>query len=105
MSHWSLNDIAWNEFDPSKVRPDLVALVKAAAMVEYNGKDYARYLCEVFADDAEFQEAARYWADEEVQHGQALRKWAELADPSFNFDESFKAFTDGYKLPVGVNAS
>jgi rubrerythrin len=105
MAHWTLDDIPWGQFDPGKVKPELVSLVKAASMVEYNGQDYARYLCEVFADDAEFQQAAHLWAEEEIQHGRALRKWAELADPAFDFDKSFKMFTDGYKLPVGVAAS
>ncbi len=105
MANWTLDDIPWHSFDPSKVKGELVSLVKAACMVEYNGYDYARYLKEVFADDAEFQPLAEQWAEEEVQHGKALRKWAELADPSFNFDESFRAFTEGYKLPVNVSAS
>ncbi len=105
MSHWSLNDIPWETFDRSKVRPELVSLVKAACMVEHNSHDYARYLCEVFPDDADFQAVAKEWAEEEVQHGQALRRWAELADPTFNFDKSFAAFTTGYKLPVNVSGS
>ena len=105
MAHWTLDDIPWQEFDRSKVKSELVSLAKAACMVEHNGEDYARYLCEVFADDAEFQETARQWAREEVQHGAALRKWAELADPEFRFDQSFGMFTDGYKLPVNVDAS
>jgi rubrerythrin len=105
MAHWSLQDIPWQDFNPAHARPDLVALVKAAAMVEYNGYDYARYLCEVFEGDEEFQQIAQVWAEEEVQHGKALRQWAELADPTFDFDKSFKAFTEGYKLPVNVKAS
>jgi len=105
MGYWTLDDIDWNSFDASKVAPALVSLAKSACMVEHNGRDYARYLCEVFTGDDEFQQVAHEWAEEEVQHGKALRKWAELADPSFNFDESFKAFTDGYKLPLNVAAS
>jgi len=105
MSHWSLNDIPWNEFDKSKVNRELVPLIKAACMVEHNGHDYARYLCEVFPDDEEFKETAHVWAGEEVQHGEVLRRWAELADPSFDFAKSFKDFTDGYKLPVNVAGS
>jgi len=105
MANWTLNDIDWQAFDRSKVAPELVSLAKSACMVEHNGHDYARYLCEVFSDDAEFQKVAHLWAEEEVQHGKALRQWAELADPAFNFDESFKAFTDGYKLPVGGGGS
>jgi rubrerythrin len=105
MAHWSLDDIPWHSFDSSKTQPDLVALVKAASMVEYNGQDYARYLNEVFADDKEFHQVAEQWAQEEVQHGMALRKWAELADPSFDFDRCFKDFTTGYSLPQNVKAS
>ena len=51
-------------------------------MVEHNGGDYATYLCNVFHDDPEFQDTANRWAQEEVQHGEALARWAELADPS-----------------------
>jgi len=105
MAHWSLDDIAWHEFDASKVTSDLVSLIKAAAIVEHNGYDYARYLREVFADDPDFQQATYLWAEEEVQHGKALRKWAELVDPQFDFDKSFSLFTAGYKLPVNVTSS
>ncbi len=105
MAHWTLNDISWNDFDASKARPDLISLVKAACMVEHNGYDYARYLSEVFVGDEEFLALAHEWAVEEVQHGQALRKWAELADPAFDFDKSFAMFTTGYKLPLNVQAS
>jgi rubrerythrin len=105
MAHWSLDDIPWHDFDASRARADLIALVKAACMVEHNGRDYGRYLCEVFKDDEEFRHVAHQWAEEEVQHGQALRKWAELADPTFDFDRSFHIFTTGYHLPLDVKAS
>jgi len=55
MAHWALDDIAWHEFNASKIKPDIVSLVKAAAMVEHNGHAYARYLCDVFADDPALQ--------------------------------------------------
>ena len=44
-------------------------------------------------------------AEEEVQHGQALANWARLADPDFDFEASFKRFTDGYQIPLDVSAS
>jgi len=100
VAHWSLDDIPWDRFDPAKVDPELVKIVKAASMVEYNGGDYATYLCNVFPDDAEFQAAATAWAKEEVQHGAALARWAKLADDSFDFDKSFGRFRDGYKIPL-----
>jgi rubrerythrin len=79
--------------------------VKAAAMVEHNGGDYGTYLCNVFNDDPEFQQVALAWAQEEIQHGQALAKWAERADPSFHFDASFRRFNEGYKIPLHAKAS
>ncbi len=105
MKHWTLEDIGWSRFDPTKVAPELVDIVKASALVEHNGYDYATYLCNVFADDAEFQAAARSWAEEEVQHGRALARWAKLADPGWDFDAAFRRFVDGYKLRLDVRAS
>jgi len=103
--HWTLADIPWGQFDAAKVDPDIVKVVKAAAMVEHNGLDYARYLCSVFHDDPEFQAVAQDWAEEEVQHGKALAEWARLADPAFDFEACFKRFTDGYKIAVGAKDS
>ena len=105
MKHWTLEQIPWTRFDPSRVDPEMVKLVKAAAMVEFNGGDYATYLRRVFADDPEFQIVAAKWAQEEVQHGQALAAWAKLADPTFDFDSAFKRFTDGYAIDLDVEKS
>ncbi len=105
MKHWTLDDIAWSRFDRAQVAPDLLDIVKASSLVEHNGYDYATYLCNVFADDPVFQVAARSWAEEEVQHGRALARWAKLADPSWDFEAAFARFVDGYKLPLDAQAS
>jgi hypothetical protein len=75
----------WDRFDPAKLNPEVVPLVKAAAMVERNGDDYAVYLKRVFSDDPDFQRASDAWAEEEVQHGDALGRWAMLADPAWDY--------------------
>src|SRR3954451_2444895 len=105
MKHWSLEDVAWDSFDASKVDPDIVPLVKAAAMVERNGLDYAVYLGRVFADDPDFKQASDHWAVEEVQHGDALGKWSSLADPGWDFAAAFERYRNGYKLPLDADAS
>lgn len=105
MKHWTLDDIPWGSFDPSKVDPDLLKLAKAAAMVEKNGLDYAAYLANVFPDDPSFRRVAEHWATEEVQHGDALGRWAMLADPSFDFDNAFGRFREGYRLPLEATVS
>jgi hypothetical protein len=105
MKHWTLDQVAWDRFDPARIDPALIPLVKAAALVEHNGNDYAAYLCSVFHDDAPFQQAARNWAVEEVQHGEALGRWGRLADPTFDFADCFRRFRDGYTLPLDAAAS
>jgi rubrerythrin len=105
MRHWTLESIDWDGFDPAAVNPDVLKAIKASAMVEANGADYGAYLCQVFHDDPEFQAVAREWALEEIQHGQALGRWAALADPAFDYAASFKRFTDGYKIPLEVEKS
>ncbi|HVZ09018.1 ferritin-like domain-containing protein [Rhodopila sp.] len=105
MKHWRLEDVAWEQFDPGAVDPDLIAIVKAAAMVERNGSDYARYLNGVFSDDPDFRGAADYWAEEEVQHGEALGKWAMMADPGWDYRAAFARYKAGYKIQVDADAS
>ncbi len=100
MPRWTLDDVPWDEFDRSRVDPDILKVVKAACIVEGNAGEYAAYLCNVFDDDPEFQEAAKAWAEEEVQHGRALSRWARMADPGFDFEASFERFTRGYSLPL-----
>lgn len=105
MGSWTLEDIPWEEFDPERVDPDIVPLIKAASMVEYNSGDYRTYLNNVFCDDARIRRAVDGWADEEMQHGLALGRWAALADPDFDFEACFKRFTDGFQLPLECDRS
>jgi hypothetical protein len=105
MKHWHVEQIDWDRFDPAKVDPGIVPLVKAAAMVERNGDDYADYLCNVFRDDPDFQRAARNWAVEEVQHGEALGRWATLADPGWDYPAAFARFRKDFRIETEVDAS
>jgi rubrerythrin len=105
MKHWRIEDVAWDRFDPSKVDPEIVRLVKSAAMVERNGVEYGAYLCRVFRDDPAFCQASDNWAVEEVQHGDALGRWAELADPGWDFRMAFERYRTEYKLPFTEDGS
>lgn len=96
MSRWTLDDIDWQAFDRSRIDEDTIRIVKAAALVEHNGEDYARYLGNVFEGDGDFVEAAWAWAREEVQHGVALGRWAEIADPEWSLEAARRRFRDGY---------
>lgn len=105
MKHWRIEEVDWNQFDSTKVDPDIIPVVKAAAMVERNGTDYAAYLNGVFGDDPAFREAADNWAIEEVQHGDALGKWAMLADPEWDYAAAFARYREGYRIDTNADAS
>lgn len=105
MGNWTLDSIAWDRFDAAKVDPEILRNIKAAAMVERNGADYGVYLGRVFASDPVFVEDVNRWATEEIQHGMALGRWAQLADPAWNFDAAFARFRKGYQLPLEATES
>ncbi len=105
MKHWRIEEIDWARFDRVRVDPDIIPLVKAAAMVERNGTDYAAYLNGVFQDDPAFRAAADNWAVEEVQHGDALGRWAMLADPGWDYAAAFARYRAGFKIDVTADAS
>jgi hypothetical protein len=105
MATWNLDTIPWHLFNPDKVDPTFLALAKSAALVEYNSSEYGRYLCQVFATDFSLCSEINRWSKEEEQHGQALRKWCELADVDFNFDEAFSKFSGKIQLPNGSQGS
>jgi rubrerythrin len=98
MARWTLDDIPWDRFDRGKLEPPIMAIVKAASLVELNGGAYAHHLCRIFDDDPEFQASARRWGEEETRHGRALGQWAELADPEFDFAAAFNRFRAGYRI-------
>jgi len=95
---WALDDVQWAAFDRSKVEPWMIAAIKSAALVELNAPDYVDYLKRVFqgADPATIS-SIEQWGREESQHGRALGRWAELADPSFSLDEAFARFHANYQ--------
>ncbi len=105
MKHWRIEEIDWARFDRARVDADIIPLVKAAAMVERNGTDYAAYLNGVFPDDPDFRRAADNWAVEEVQHGDALGRWAMLADPAWDYPAAFARYREGFKIDVAADAS
>jgi rubrerythrin len=105
MPRWSADDIAWDALDRDKLDQDHLKLIKAASLTEYNAAQYTLYLQNVFQDDAEFAEILAEWQLEEEQHGRMLARYAQMADPDFDFEAAFKKFTDGYKIPTDLTES
>ena len=102
---WTLESIDWAGFDPARVDAELLALVKAAALVEANADDYVAYLRGVFAADPGFVAEVERWGAEEAQHGAALGRWAMLADPHWDFAGALADFRSGYRIDTQATAS
>ncbi len=102
---WTLDDIDWGAFDAQAVDAGLLALVKAAALVEANAEDYVAYLRGVFAEDPSFLNRLARWGAEEAQHGAALGLWAMHADPDWDFDAALARFRTGYRVATDATAS
>jgi len=97
---WTLDQVNWPLFSPGAVDATMLAAIKAASLVEYNAPDYVAYLKRVFRDQPpETLTWIEQWGAEEKQHGVALGRWAEMADPSFKLDEAFARFRQGYVPP------
>jgi hypothetical protein len=95
---WTLDEVQWSAFDPTKATPWMIAAIKSASLVEFNAPDYVSYLKSIFRDSPpETIAALELWGREESQHGRALGRWAEMADPTFKLDEAFARFRAGYK--------
>ena len=103
--HWKIDDLPWDQFQPNLVNPEVLKVVKTAAVVEYGGNNYARYLQNVFSDDPAVKQSMQNWALEEVQHGQTLGRYAELADPTFNLKQAYTRFTAGYNINTEITQS
>ena len=92
---WTLADIPYALVprQPGPEAGEMFYLVAAASLMEAATDIYTSNLIDFFADDAEvalWLEA--YWLPEELQHGQALRRYVETAWPDFDWEAAFRGF-------------
>jgi len=102
--HWSLNDIPWPALRRDAVAGNeaLFYMVAVASLMESATDLYTENLIDYFAGDAEISAwLDDYWLPEELQHGEALRRYVEAAWPDFPWDavragfiEEFRPFCD-----------
>lgn len=102
---WKFEDIEWSLFDPQKVNPELLCVMKAASVVEHNGSDYGLYLHNVFTGDSLLQKELKAWSKDEIKHGEVLAKWVKLADPTYNFEDRFQAYVKGFPIDIEAKES
>lgn len=76
---------------------DLFYLIVSASFVESGSDTYTRNLVEHFAGSPDIADwLQHHWEPEELQHGRALRTYAQAVWPEFDWDTAYAAFFDDY---------
>lgn len=92
---WSLDSIDWPALQRAAVADNeaVFYLIAAASFVEATTDLYTENLLEYFAGDSEITAWLHaHWLPEELQHGQALRRYVQLAWPDFDWDGTYEKF-------------
>ena len=93
--HWTVDAIDWGavEATPAREREVLFYLVAAASFMEITTDRYTRNLIDKFSDDGEITSwLADHWLPEELQHGEALRRYVRTAWPEFDWEGVYERF-------------
>jgi hypothetical protein len=92
---WSIEAIPYDALERERVKDNalLLYIVVSASFVEITSDVYTRNLSDFFRGDSDVVEwLERSWEREELQHGRALRRYAETAWPDFDWDGTYRDF-------------
>jgi hypothetical protein len=92
---WSLDSLAWDAIQatPESERDPFFYIVAAASFMEITTDRYTQNLVDKFSGDDEVTAwLARHWLPEELQHGEALRRYVRTAWPDFDWDRVYRSF-------------
>lgn len=92
---WWFDSIDWHSIRSDiAAEPDvLFYLVGASAFIESASDRYTDNLIEQFAGDDEIISWLKSdWLPEEMQHGRALLRYAQIVWPNFPWDDTYKSF-------------
>jgi len=98
--HWSLDDIPWHQIrrDSLMQTRGFFYLVTSASLMESATDLYTKNLIDYFADDQEVTSwLEKYWLPEELQHGEALRRYVQVAWPQFDWEPARERFVEEFR--------
>ena len=87
--------IPYDTVDRARVRNDTVLfhMVSSASLVEFASDVYTRNLAKFFHDDDEVVDwLTQSWEKEELQHGEALRRYVQAAWPDLDWESAYEGF-------------
>jgi len=93
--HWTVDSLDWSAIERTPAREGdlLFYLVATASFMEITTERYTRNLIDKFSGDDEITNwLAQHWLPEELQHGEALRRYVRTAWPDFDWDGVYEKF-------------
>lgn len=87
--------IPYDTLDLARVRDDTVLfhMVSSASLIEFASGVYTRNLVEFFHDDDEVVNwLTQSWEKEELQHGEALKRYVQTAWPDLDWESAYEGF-------------
>jgi len=105
--HWSIEDIAYDTIDRSRVVGDetLFYLLATASFIETGSDTYTRNLVVHYADHPDVaQWLSAYWEPEELQHGRTLGRYVQRVWPQFQWQVAYDSFFAEYSRLCTVDA-
>lgn len=92
---WTIDSLDWDAVHrtPRQAIDPLFYMVAAASFMEITTERYTRNLIEKFRGDDEVTTwLAEHWLPEELQHGEALRRYVGVAWPEFDWEPVYERF-------------
>ena len=96
---WSMEDIPYGTLAHDQVRDDqlLFHLLASASFIEITSHLYTQTLVEFFRGDGDVVEwLEQNWVSEELQHGEALKRYVQTAWPDFDWETAYGHFLAEY---------
>jgi rubrerythrin len=96
---WRIEDIPFHKIDRRLIADDefMFHTLAAASFTEILAELYSENLIEHFKGNAEIEAWLRHsWREEEVQHGQSLKKYVQTVWPDFDWERAYADFQVEY---------
>ena len=96
---WSVDAIPYDRVDRTAVCDDeqLFYVIASASFVEITSDLFTRSLIGLFEDDDEVVTWLRdSWEPEELQHGEALKRYVQVVWPEFDWESTYREFLGEY---------
>jgi hypothetical protein len=97
---WSVTDIEFEKIEFTRIVGDeaLFFVLASASLIESGSDIYTSTLIDYFGESEAAQWLREHWEHEELQHGNALRRYVESVWPDFDWEKAFADFMREYSL-------